>query len=132
MEEIKVLERHEQLNNKGTSAVWLQKLLYCPNCTNKQIAFKGIKILVFIALLISVILLYGLDIYSKFQNQAKTFTTMPHDFDDFKFPPTTICMGNALKPTVMKKYGVLNIFDFTAGSEAIINMSSICAVQFYV
>ena len=40
-------------------------------------------------------------------------------------PPITICMGNGLKPTVMKKYGISSIFDFVFGSKAVRNMSSV-------
>ena len=72
---------------------------------------------------ISVIFVYGRDIYTKFQKQATTFTTKTVEATNFDMPPITICMGNGLKPTVMKKYGIETIFDFTFGSKSLKEMS---------
>ena len=91
----------------------------------KEIFFKGIKILGFIALLILVMSEYGLDIWTKYRNRATTFITKTNEADNFDMPPITICMGNALKPTVMKKYGIDTILDFLIGSAAVMNMSSV-------
>ena len=91
----------------------------------KETVFKGIKILGFIALLILVMSEYGLDIWTKYRNRATTFITKTNEADNFDMPPITICMGNALKPTVMKKYGIDTILDFLIGSEVVKNMSSV-------
>ena len=117
-----VLERNEHPEDKSACGKWLQAL---GHFINKPIVFKGIKIMVFTALLILVFLVYGFDIYTKFQDQATTFKTKSHEADNFNVPPITICMGNGLKPTVMKKYGISSIFDFVFGSVAVRNMSSV-------
>ena len=93
----------------------------------KNIVFKGIKILGFIALLILVLWQYGLDIWTKFQNHATTFITKTDEADNLFLPPITICTGNGLKPTVMKKYGINSVLDFLIESEAqaVMNMSSV-------
>ena len=62
-----VPERNEQPDEKSTCGKWLQAM---QNCINKEIVFKGIKILGFIALLILVTSKYGLDIWTKFQNNT--------------------------------------------------------------
>ena len=83
--------------------------------TRKTNFLRGIKMLGFSALLITVIYLYGVDIYKKFQNDATTFTLKTEKMkkaDNFLTPPILICMENLLKPTVMKKYGLENIMDF--------------------
>ena len=117
-----VPEINEQLDNKSTCTTCLQAL---GHFIKKTIVFKGIKILGFIVLLISVMLLYGLDIYTKFQDQATTFKTKSHEANNFNMPPVTFCMGNGLKPTVMKKYGIESIFEFTFGSKVVMNMASV-------
>ena len=116
-----VPERNE-LDERSTCGKWLQAL---GNCFKKEIVIKGIKILGFIALLILVLWHYVLDICTKFQNHATTFTTKSHEADNFNMPPITFCMGNGLKPTVMKKYGIDTIFEFTFGSKAVKKMSSV-------
>ena len=115
--------KNEQPDDQSTCGKWLQALP--GNCINKEMIFKGIKILGFIALLILVLWQYGLDIWTKFQNQATTFITKTDEVDNFNMPPITICVGNALKPTVMKKYGIDTILDFAIGTKAVINMSSV-------
>ena len=117
-----VPERNKQPDDKSTCGKWLQAM---QNCINKEIVFKGIKILGFIALLILVTSEYGLDIWTKFQNHATTFVMKTDEADNLFMPPITICMGNSLKPTVMKKYGINSILDFLKGSEAVVNMSSV-------
>ena len=116
-----VQEKNEQPDDQSSCGKWLQALP--GNCINKEMVFKGIKILGFIALLILVLWQYGLNIWTKFQNHATTFITKTDEADNFNMPPITICMGNALKPTVMKKYGIDTILDFTFGSKAVINMT---------
>ena len=64
---------------------------------------KGFKTLSFSVLLIIVTWQYALDIYGKFINGSKTFVSKTVDAEDFAMPPVTICMDNALKPTVLKK-----------------------------
>ena len=64
---------------------------------------KGFKTLSFLVLLIIVTLQYALDIYGKFINDSKTFVSKTVDADSFTMPPVTICMDNALKPTILKK-----------------------------
>ena len=117
-----VPERNEHPEDKSACGKWLQAL---GHWINKPIVFKGIKIMGFTALLILVFLVYGFDIYTKFQDQATTFKTKSQEADNFNMPPITICMGNGLKPTVMKKYGISSIFDFVFGSEEVRNMSSV-------
>ena len=117
-----VPERKEHPEDKSACGKWLQAL---GHCINKPIVFKRIKIMGFTALLILVFLVYGFEIYTKFQDQATTFKTKRQEADNFNLPPITICMGNGLKPTVMKKYGISSIFDFVSGSESVRNMSSV-------
>ena len=64
---------------------------------------KGFKTLSFLVLLIIVTWQYALEIYGKFINDSKTFVSKTVDAEDFAMPPVTICMDNALKPTVLKK-----------------------------
>ena len=117
---IQVRESNEKPDEKINSITRLQTLNHL---INKQTLFMGIKILLFLSLLISVIFVYGHDIYTKFQKQATTFTTKAVEATNFDMPPITICMGNGLKPTVMKKYGIKTIFDFTFGSKSVKEMS---------
>ena len=117
-----VPERKEHPEDKSACGKWLQAL---GHCINKPIVFKRIKIMGFTALLILVFLVYGFEIYTKFQDQATTFKTKRQEADNFNSPPITICMGSGLKPTVMKKYGISSIFDFVFGSESVRNMSSV-------
>ena len=118
-----IQDKNEQPDDQSSCGKCLQA---SPgNCINKEMVFKGIKILGFIALLILVLWQYGLDILTKFQNQATTFITKTDEADNFNMPPITICMGNALKPTVMKKYGVDSILDFAFGAKVVFNMSSV-------
>ena len=121
-EELSHVSVRNELDERSTCGKWLQEL---GNYFNKVIVFKGIKILGYIVLLIFVLCQYGLDICTKFQNDATAFTTKSREADNFNMPPVTFCMGNGLKPTVMKKYGIDNIYDFIVGSEAVMNMSSV-------
>ena len=114
--------RNEQPDIKTTCTTSLHA---SSHFIKKPLVFKGIKILGFIALLILVLLLYGFDIYTKFQDHATTFKTKSHEADNLDMPPITICMDNGLKPTVMKKYGIETIFDFSFGSEVVVNMFSV-------
>ena len=74
--------------------------------------FKVFKCFVFLGLLIAVIVGYAVDIYIKFNNDATTFTSKTIETQNFTMPPITICMDNGLKPSVLNKYGMGNIFDF--------------------
>ena len=120
--ELSHVSERTELDERSTCGKWLQAL---GNCFNKEIVIKGIKILGFIALLNLVLWHYVLDICTKFQNHATTFTTKSHEADNFNMPPITFCMGNGLKPTVMKKYGIDTIFEFSFGSKAVKKMSSV-------
>ena len=73
---------------------------------------KGFKIIVFLALFIIVMWQYAVEIYAKFNNVSTTFVSNTVDVDNLFMPPITICMDNGLKPSVLKKYGLLDIFEF--------------------
>ena len=118
-----VQDKNEQPDDRSTRGKSLQAL--SGNCINKEMVYKGIKTLGFLALLILVLRQYGLDIWTKFQNHATTFITKTDEADNLFTPPITICMGNGLKTTVMKKYGINNVLEFLIGSEAVMNMSSV-------
>ena len=90
----------------------------------KSVLFKIIKILLFLVLTLALLNLYAVDIYTKFKDSATTFASKKVNMNDFTFPPITFCMENGLKPSVMKKYGLSNIFEFTFGSYAIQNFNS--------
>ena len=85
----------------------------------KHLWFKGLKISIFLILLIIVTFFYNIKIYSQFQNKATTFVTTTSETGDFRMPPITICMENGLKPTVMKKYDLETIFDFIIGTDSV-------------
>ena len=71
--------------------------------TNMSSLIKGFKTLSFLVLLIIVTWQYALDIYGKFINNSKTFVSKTVDAENFTMPPVTICMDNALKPSVLEK-----------------------------
>jgi hypothetical protein len=71
---------------------------------------KGFKIIVFLVLFIIVMWQYAVEIYAKFNNVSTTFVS--NTVDNLFMPPITICMDNGLKPSVLKKYGLLDIFEF--------------------
>ena len=73
---------------------------------------KGIKTLSFLVLLVLVTWQYAVDIYVKFNNDSTTFVSKTVDAESFIMPPLTICMDYALKPSVLKKYGLNNLWDF--------------------
>ena len=73
---------------------------------------KGFKIIVFLVLFIIVMWQYAVEIYAKFNNVSTTFVSNMVDVDNLFMPPITICMDNGLKPSVLKKYGLLDIFEF--------------------
>ena len=73
---------------------------------------KGFKIIVFLVLFIIVMWQYAVEIYAKFNNVSTTFVSNTVDVDILFMPPITICMDNGLKPSVLKKYGLLDIFEF--------------------
>ena len=66
---------------------------------------KGFKTLSFLVLLIIVTWQYAVEIYGKFINDSKTFVSKTVDAENFAMPPVTICMDNALKPSVLNKVG---------------------------
>ena len=55
---------------------------------------------------------YALEIYAKFNSVSTTFVSKTIDADNFIMPPMTIFMDNGLKPSVLKKYGMADIFEF--------------------
>ena len=79
---------------------------------NKTNIFKGFKILIFFVLLITVLSSYARDIYTKFLNDATTFTRNTEQADNFHLPPVLVCMENGLKATVMEKYGLDTVRNF--------------------
>ena len=87
------------------------------NCLVKSVLFRGMKFLIFIALLIIVIDQYAIDIYSKFQKKSTVFVSRTSEFDDFTSPPITICMKNGFKPSGLKKYGMESRYGFIIGTE---------------
>ena len=68
-----------------------------------SLLIKGFKTLSFSVLLIIVTWQYALEIYGKFINDSKTFVSKTVDAENFTMPPVTICMDNALKPSVLEK-----------------------------
>ena len=64
---------------------------------------KGFKTFSFLVLLIIVTWQYAIEIYGKFINDSKTFVSKTIDAETFVMPPITICMDNALKPSVLHK-----------------------------
>ena len=80
---------------------------------------KGLKYVIFLVLLVTVIWQYAVEIYSKFENDSTTFVSRTIDTDNFTMPPITICMDNGLKPSVLKKYGMAEIFEFLFDSREI-------------
>ena len=81
----------------------LEEISRIESKTKMSSLIKGFKTLSFLVLLIIVTLQYALDIYGKFINDSKAFVSKTVDADSFTMPPITICMDNALKPTVLKK-----------------------------
>ena len=82
---------------------------------------KGFKTLSFLVLLIIVTWQYALEIYGKFINNSKTFVSKTVDAENFTMPPVTICMDNALKPSVLEKVaGYFNSGLFSPNSSPII------------
>ena len=79
---------------------------------NKANIFKGIKILLFCILLVTVLSSYARDIYEKFDAKATTFARTTEQAKNFFVPPLVICMENGLKPTVLRKYGVESTVKF--------------------
>ena len=73
---------------------------------------KGFKIVVFLVLFIIVMWQYAVDIYAKFNSVSTTFVSKTVDADSFIMPPMTIFTDNGLKPSVLKKYGMADIFEF--------------------
>ena len=80
---------------------------------------KGLKYVIFLVLLVTVIWQYAVEIYSKFENDSTTFVSRTIDTDNFTMPPITICMNNGLKPSVLKKYKMAEIFEFLFDSREI-------------
>ena len=74
---------------------------------------KGFKIVVFLVLFIIVMWQYAVEIYAKFNSVSTTFVSKTVVADSFAMPPMTIFMDNGLKPSVLKKYGIADIFEFS-------------------
>ena len=107
-------------NSRGTKN--MQKKMV--RCTYKSMIIKLIKSILFIGLSCAVIFYYAIDMTTKFQNKSSTFTTKTAEADKFQVPPIIICMQNGMKPTVMKKYNLTTIFDFSFGN-SVENISSV-------
>ena len=96
----------------------------CVKMATKASLFKGLKIVTFLALSAAVALEYSVDIFTKFHNHATTFTTKNVAATSFTMPPVTFCMQNGLKPSVLKKYGLMTTLDYLA-SKSIEQISSV-------
>ena len=84
---------------------------------SKPTWFKGIKTAIFLGLLTVVIVVYAVEILSKYENDATTFATKTKEIENFMLPPLTICMQNGLKPSVLKKHGVYTNYGFVYGMD---------------
>ena len=76
----------------------------------KRPLIKLLKILICLTFLAFVVYIYGIEIFTKFGNEATVFISKTLEVKDFTMPPITICMKNGYKPSVLKKQGVTNGF----------------------
>ena len=98
---VKISDGNEILVDEGNTILEAMKT----NFDTKMSSFnKGLKFVIFLVLLVTVIWQYAVEIYSKFENDSTTFVSRTIDTDNFTMPPITICMDNGLKPSVLKKY----------------------------
>ena len=90
-----------------------------------SVLFRGMKFLIFIALLVIVVDQYAIDIYTKFQKKSTVFVSKTSEFENFTSPPISICMKNAFKPSGTEKYGIASRYGFIMGTELNKSISSV-------
>ena len=90
-----------------------------------SVLFRGMKFLIFIALLVIVVDQYAIDIYTKFQKKSTVFVSRTSEFDDFTSPPITICMKNGFKQSGLEKYGMESRYGFIMGKKSNKTISSV-------
>ena len=69
---------------------------------------KLCRFIILVLLLACFIFSYLLDITQKYRKRAKTFTTKREQITNATLPTITICFDLALKPTILKSYGISN------------------------
>ena len=95
------------------------------NCLTMSVFFRGMKFLIFIALLVIVVDQYAIDIYTKFQKKSTVFVSKISELENFTSPPISICFKNAFKPSGIKKYGITSRYGFLMGAELNKSISSV-------
>ena len=95
------------------------------NCLTMSVLFRGMKFLIFIALLVIVVDQYAIDIYTKFQKKSTVFVSKTSKVGDFTSPPISICFKNAFKPSGLEKYGMSSRYGFIMGTELNRSISSV-------
>ena len=95
------------------------------NCLTMSVLFRGMKFLIFIALLVIVVDQYAIDIYTKFQKKSTVFVSKTSEVGDFTSPPISICFKNAFKPSGLEKYGMKSRYSFVMGTELNRSISSV-------
>ena len=95
------------------------------NCLTMSVLFRGMKFLIFIALLVIVVDQYAIDIYTKFQKKSTVFVSKTSKVGDFTSPPISICFKNAFKPSGLEKYGMKSRYSFVMGTELNRSISSV-------
>ena len=95
------------------------------NCLTMSVFFRGMKFLIFIALLAIVVDQYAIDIYTKFQKKSTVFVSKISELENFTSPPISICFKNAFKPSGIKKYGITSRYGFLMGAELNKSISSV-------
>ena len=86
------------------------------NCLTMSVLFRGMKFLIFIALLVIVVDQYAIDIYTKFQKKSTVFVSKTSEFENFTSPPISICFKNPFKPSGLEKYGITSRYGFIMGT----------------
>ena len=95
------------------------------NCLTMSVFFRGMKFLIFIALLVFVVDQYAIDIYTKFQRKSTVFVSKTSEFENFTSPPISICFKNAFKPSGLEKYGMTSRYAFIMSKELNRSISSV-------
>ena len=95
------------------------------NCLTMSVLFRGMKFLIFIALLVIVVDQYAIDIYTKFQKKSTVFVSKTSEFENFTSPPISICFKNPFKPSGLEKYGIARRYGFIMATELNRSISSV-------
>ena len=90
-----------------------------------SVLFRGMKFLIFIALLVIVVDQYAIDIYTKFQKKSTVFVSKISEFENFTSPPIAICMKNGFKPSGLEKYGMKSRYGFIMSTDLNKSISSV-------